>query len=512
MIAAPDHWIRVPLERLGVWRGGGTPAKSHTAYWSHGVVPWVSPKDMKRTVIDSAIDKVTERAISETGLQVIPPGSILIVTRSGILARKVPIGINTVPVVVNQDIRALTPASDIDPFFLQQQLLYLEHEILRRTVKPGTTVESIEFKALLRIEVALPPISEQRAISDKLTAISQSHDSARVNLKSVLSLLDAYKRGVLLKALSGQLAGSRPAREVKLGEIADVQGGLALGKRYGGAELVSRPYLRVANVQRGWLDLEDVRDVLVPPADAERYKLLAGDILMNEGGDRDKLGRGWIWNGEVPDCIHQNHVFRARLHDPEFPPEFISLYANELGRDYFLSEAKQTTNLASISKTKLSGLPIQLPSADDARAALKAYEEKTRWTEAIRARVLSAIDIADAARQSAIRKAFEGLLVPAARGEPAPALRLNGTDLRAHRPERRTTGRAEKGSPMNALIEMLQHWPDDGLTFEALRGQVPSNYESLKDAIFELLAGADPKLEQRYSDEDNAMKFFRRAA
>ncbi|WP_158043705.1 hypothetical protein [Skermanella pratensis] len=87
MISAPDHWIKAPLHRLGVWRGGGTPTKSHTAYWSNGVVPWISPKDMKRTIIDSATDKVTERAIRETGLEVIPPGSILMVTRSGILER-----------------------------------------------------------------------------------------------------------------------------------------------------------------------------------------------------------------------------------------------------------------------------------------------------------------------------------------------------------------------------------------------------------------------------------------
>ncbi|WP_158043703.1 type I restriction endonuclease subunit S [Skermanella pratensis] len=416
--------------------------------------------------------------------------------------------VTAVPVVVNQDIRALTPASDVDPFFLQQQLTYLEHEILRRTAKPGTTVESIELAALLQLEVFLPPVSEQRAISRWLAAIAQVLNSARTDLRSVVSLLDAYKRAVLLKALSGRWDKSRPARQVTLGDIADIQGGLTLGKRYGGAELVPRPYLRVANVQRGWLDLEEVRDVLVSPAEAQRYKLLPGDILMNEGGDSDKLGRGWVWNDEIPDCIHQNHVFRARLSDREFPPEFISLYANELGRDYFLSEAKQTTNLASISKTKLSGLPIRLPNADDARAALRAYEDQTRWTEAVRTQALSAIDTADAAEASAIRKAFEGRLVPAARGEPAPTLLLNDADVRTHRSDR---GRVEKGSTVNILIEMLDHWPDNGLTFATVRDQVPSDYESLKDAIFDLLAGADPKLEQRYSDEDQAMKFFRKS-
>jgi type I restriction enzyme S subunit len=251
MNVAPSHWTRVPLENLGIWRGGGTPSKSHTAYWSGGVIPWVSPKDMKRTVIESATDKVTERAIAETGLAVIPAGSILLVTRSGILARTLPVGLTTVPVVINQDLKALTPVSDVDPSFLQHQLSYLEPEILAHALKPGTTVESIEFAALLRFEVALPPLAEQQAIAQRLTAINHSLESARAQLESVLSKLDAYKRAVLLRALSGRWDETRSARDVTLGEIANVQSGLALGKRYGGVKLVSRPYLRVANVQRG---------------------------------------------------------------------------------------------------------------------------------------------------------------------------------------------------------------------------------------------------------------------
>lgn len=511
LIKAPGHWVSVTLDQIGVWRGGGTPTKSHTAYWSNGTMPWVSPKDMKRTIIDSATDNITERAIGEAGLDVIPPGSILMVTRSGILARTLPLGLTTVPVVVNQDIKALTVASGVNPLFLLQQLTYQEHEIRRRTVKPGTTVQSIEFKALLRFEVTLPPISEQNAISERLVAITQSLDAARTALNAVITMLESYKRAVLLKAVSGQWDESRPTREVTLGEIAEIQGGLAIGKRYGGVQLVPRPYLRVANVQRGWLDLKDVRDVLLSPAEAERHKLVAGDILLNEGGDRDKLGRGWVWSGEIPDCVHQNHIFRARLHDPEFPPEFISLYANELGRDYFLSEATQTTNLASISKTKVSGLPIRLPSADDARSALKAYEQQTSWIEEVRSQAVSAIAAANAAERAAMRKAFEGRLVPAAVGEPAPALLRHDAEARAPRANRRR-GPIVKGSTVNTLSEMLDRWPDEGLTFDAVRGQVPSDYEGLKDAIFDLLAGVEPKLEQRYSDKDQAMKFFRRAA
>lgn len=508
MSSFPPYWTRTALENVGIWRGGGTPSKSNLAYWSDGTMPWVSPKDMKQAVIDSAIDKVTERAIAETGLRVIPSGSILLVTRSGILARMLPIGLTTVPVVINQDLKALTPVADVDAAFLQHQLAYLEPTLLAHALKPGTTVESLEFASLLRFEVALPPLAEQKAIAQRLSSINQSLDSTRKQLESVLEMLDAYKRAVLIQALSGRWDEARPAREVLLGEIADIQSGLTLGKRYGSVKLESHPYLRVANVQRGWLDLKDLKDILLPSTEVKKYLLADGDVLMNEGGDRDKLGRGWVWRGEVAGCLHQNHVFRVRLNDPTFPPEFLSFYANELGRDYFLSKAKQTTNLASISKTKLSGLPIRLPSADDARAALKYYENRTSWTESVRAQVSASIAKVNAAQDAAMRKAFSGRLVQGVAGA-APVLFGTGSLERPARMPRQLPKPVKKGVNVNTLAEMLKQWPKEGLTFDAVCQQMPSDYETLKSAIFELLAGDKPELEQRYSERDKAMKFFR---
>ena len=146
-----------------------------------------------------------------------------------------------------------------------------------------------------------------------------------------------------------------------LAAIADVKGGLTKDQKrryHVPARLV--PYLRVANVQRGFLDLEDVREILASEDDIRGLALKAGDILFNEGGDRDKLGRGWIWNEELPECVHQNHVFRARLRLDGVQPKFVSWYANSFGQRYFFDEGKHTTNLASLSMSKLKSLPIPL--------------------------------------------------------------------------------------------------------------------------------------------------------
>jgi type I restriction enzyme, S subunit len=161
-----------------------------------------------------------------------------------------------------------------------------------------------------------------------------------------------------------------------LGAIAEVVGGVTKdSKRQNQLGLVEVPYLRVANVQRGWLDLDNVAAIRVPPAKAEALRLQPGDVLFNEGGDRDKLGRGWVWDGQIPDCIHQNHVFRARLHSSDFLPKFLSYYGNSVGSRWFESAGRQTTNLASISLTALRKLPIPMPPAEEQRKIVEVLED-----------------------------------------------------------------------------------------------------------------------------------------
>ncbi len=136
-------------------------------------------------------------------------------------------------------------------------------------------------------------------------------------------------------------------------KVHSVASGIAKGKSYAGHKTRSFPYLRVANVQRGHLDLSVVKQLDIRVEELDRYRLRKGDVLMTEGGDWDKLGRAAIWNDEVPDCIHQNHIFRIRSADQErLLPQWTMLFANSrLGRSYFENASKQTTNLASINMT-----------------------------------------------------------------------------------------------------------------------------------------------------------------
>ena len=192
----------------------------------------------------------------------------------------------------------------------------------------------------------------------------------------------------------------------RLKHLGEIRGGLTLGRKLPeDQQTVSTPYMRVANVQAGWLDLSDVAEIPVLPTELKRYRLLQGDVLMNEGGDNDKLGRGAVWNSEIETCVHQNHVFAVRPYDTKLS-EWISLATNaRYARDFFYLHSNQSTNLASVSKTNLSRFPVAIPP----------FEEMCETLEKLNARVSKLDEIADKTSQSIDRlKEYRSAVITAA--------------------------------------------------------------------------------------------------
>jgi type I restriction enzyme S subunit len=173
-----------------------------------------------------------------------------------------------------------------------------------------------------------------------------------------------------------------------------VQTGVTLGKNYGGQRTEERPYLRVANVQSGCLDLRVVKKVSVPRSEIERTTLQTGDVLMTEGGDIDKLGRGCVWKGEIDGCLHQNHIFAVRVVQSRLIPEFlVALMASQHGRTYFEMTAKQTTNLASTNSSTLRAFPMVLPPVEEQLQILNAILTNTQELSALLDRTHREIDL-----------------------------------------------------------------------------------------------------------------------
>lgn len=148
----------------------------------------------------------------------------------------------------------------------------------------------------------------------------------------------------------------------RLGEVADISAGITLGKSYHGPNTAEFPYLRVANVQDGFLDLSEIKTIRMPTAQVDKYRLRHGDVLMNEGGDFDKLGRGTVWRAEMPLCLHQNHVFKVRPEKDRLLSDFLAYVSSSpIGKAYFVLASKQSTNLASINSTQLKAFLFPLP-------------------------------------------------------------------------------------------------------------------------------------------------------
>ncbi|HRS58863.1 MAG TPA: restriction endonuclease subunit S [Bacteroidia bacterium] len=159
----PDNWVWCRLSEIVRITGGGTPSMLNLAYWN-GDIPWVSPKDMKSEFIYDSEMKITEKAVRETTANLIPQGSILIVGRSGILKRKVPVAINKIDCAVNQDMKVYIPTLFEMNRYLQFMFLGLEEIILKRFVKFGMTVHSLKYEEFANMPIPLPPLAEQKRI------------------------------------------------------------------------------------------------------------------------------------------------------------------------------------------------------------------------------------------------------------------------------------------------------------------------------------------------------------
>ncbi|AQU82448.1 MULTISPECIES: restriction endonuclease subunit S [unclassified Halomonas] len=249
-----------------------------------------------------------------------------------------------------------------------------------------STIAHFTAEKVATIPTPFPPGSEQQAI-----AIFLDHKTARIDAlveeqQRLIELLKEKRQAVISHAVTKGLAPDVPMKDSRvewLGGVpahwavgplrwyATIQGGIAKGKSYDAeTPTVELPYLRVANVQDGYVDLSTVKTVEVAVSEVERYRLREGDVLMNEGGDNDKLGRGTVWKGEVTNCLHQNHVFAIRPNH-FLLPHWLSMFTrSNTARAYFYLYSKQSTNLASISSSSVMSCPLPLPPVQEQRQVL----------------------------------------------------------------------------------------------------------------------------------------------
>lgn len=244
--------------------------------------------------------------------------------------------------------------------------------------QPGLAVDKIQ-----QLQLPVPPPDEQQAIADYLDTETARIDTLVQEKEELIGLLREARSNRISELISGDgLPGSATGNPwaphlpegwqlKRLKHLAQVRSGLAKGKDTGSNTTVELPYLRVANVQEGRLDLREISTMPVDVDAVERFSLLEGDVLMNEGGDYDKVGRGAVWTGEISPCLHQNHVFAVRPVQRDLSEWISAITQTQYAKFYFMNNAKQSTNLASISQASVKELPILLPPKEQRDALLE---------------------------------------------------------------------------------------------------------------------------------------------
>ncbi|AKK63244.1 hypothetical protein FE36_04985 [Xanthomonas oryzae pv. oryzicola] len=190
-------------------------------------------------------------------------------------------------------------------------------------------------------------------------------------------------------------------------DLLHVTGGVTLGRKLAGRKLMSKPYLRVANVQRGRLDMDHIKEVEVPEDEVEKYLLQRGDLLITEGGDWDKVGRTATWRDELPECLHQNHVFRARAVITDWEPRWAEMYLNSASaREYFAGSSKQTTNLASINMTQLRACAFPLPPLAEQHRIVAKLDQLMALCDQLKSRLSKARQVHECLANALIGQAL----------------------------------------------------------------------------------------------------------
>ncbi|SDF67248.1 restriction endonuclease subunit S [Sporomusa acidovorans] len=242
----------------------------------------------------------------------------------------------------------------LEPKFLYYFCVNYDFEKLNTTV----TIPSLTKANLLKVIIPLPPLEVQKKIAQTLDAAAE----VIALRKKQLTELDHLIKATFYDMFGDPEQNPHGWIDKPLEDISDIISGVTKGRKLAAQNLVVVPYMRVENVQDGHLVLNEVKKIEVLPDDVIKYRLSSGDLLMTEGGDPDKLGRCAIWNGEVENCIHQNHIFRVRIEKNVALPIFICfLTGSQYGKKYFLRAAKQTTGIATINSRQLKKFPVLLP-------------------------------------------------------------------------------------------------------------------------------------------------------
>ena len=424
----PANWRWIRFEWLGEIFGGHTPSMNRGDFWD-GTIPWVSPKDMHVDQIEGTEMHVTEKAVAETRLKLVPPGSLFFVTRSGILKRKLPVVVNAVPCTVNQDLKVLTPQNTELTQFIRLLLRGHEQMILKELVKTGTTVQSLKFDEFRNKAFPFPPLAEQQRIvakveelmglCDALEAAQREREAVRTRLRTsalhqlaspnsdsnsaafVLQNLPQFtsapedlaqlRQTVLQFAVTGRLSRNLSGwRECKLGEI------LIYGPKNGVSPKASSvptktKSLSLSATTSGIFKGEYFKYVDLEPEKESELWLCDGDILIQRSNTREYVGTAAIYRGAPNSFIYPDLMMRIRVADTVDVDYIYRVLSAPATRAYFSGAASGSSEtMPKLNQEAVRNTPIPLPPLAEQRRIVAKVDELMAVLDALEATLTTA--------------------------------------------------------------------------------------------------------------------------
>jgi len=461
----PHGWDWATLGEIGRWSGGGTPSKANEKYWTGGSHPWVSPKDMKVFRIHDSEDHITDTAIAETVAKLVPVATILIVVRSGILERLLPVAITQTPVTMNQDLKGITPYDGIDPTYVAYFLAGAERGIRSTCAKDGTTVASIDTESLKAYRIPIAPLAEQRRIVAAIEEQFTRLDAGVAALKSARARLKQYRAAVLKAAVEGELTkawreahpDTEPASELLARILAERRARLQVMTKPSKADTIKRFYLEpaaprandlaelptgwqwckveqlsnlITSGSRGWasyysdrgplfiraqdintdeLRLDSVAHVSLPAtSEGTRTRVHQYDLLVTITGAN--VTKSALVREAMLEAYVSQHVGLVRPTVDDIAPYlYLWIITPSHGRK-LLEEVAYGAGKPGLNLDNLRDLLIALPPLSEQERIVAEVERRLSVISTLEASVRAGLQRADRLRQSILREAFSGRL------------------------------------------------------------------------------------------------------
>jgi type I restriction enzyme S subunit len=466
----PEGWVWTTIGGVAETTSGGTPARNHSEYYG-GNIPWIKSGELRDGIINAVEEFLSEEGLSKSNAKLFSKGTALVAMYGATVGKT---GILGMDAATNQAICALLPIQEaFRAKYITYWVQFQRQELINRSA--GGAQPNINQEIIRSFPLPLPPLLEQHRIIAAIEQQFTRLDNAVASLQSAQARAKQYRASLLKAAVEGELTkewrAEHPAQETgaqllkrilterrkrweeeqlakmresgivpkddqwkerykepqgpdvgglpelpegwcwaTVEQIAQIQGGIQ--KQPGRAPRQnSYPYLRVANVLRGRLDLSIIEKMELFGNELETLRLKSGDLLIVEGnGSRTEIGRSALWNEEIEDCVHQNHIIRVRLN--HVLPNYVDFYWNSPeGNQRVMDVAASTTGLYTLSVNKISRLPVPLPPLAEQAQIVAEVEEKLSNIEQMEATIEHSLRRAEHERQSILRESFAGRLV-----------------------------------------------------------------------------------------------------